>query len=200
MAACEIGAARHWNVYISYSASRSRHANAALLEERHYGKPPYQSSGSESLKCFAPKTSRRVEAPGAVFTLPLHGNVDPACTSGPWRRYHRSPFLLHAMGVPLPFHPPWPIIPSIYLFTGFCAAVLSFYERNSSLCTVEGPSLQIKTQSINTLPLGNWRPTNLYLKGICVICKAASVYVRVIHCSDRCRGLWDEPGLGAAVA
>lgn len=27
------------------------------------------------------------------------------------------------------------------------------------------------------LPLENWRPTNLYLKEICVICKAASVYV-----------------------
>lgn len=76
-----------------------------------------------------------------------------------------------------------------FFFTGFCGAVLSFYESNPGLCIVEGPSQQIKTKSINMLPLGNWRPTNLYLKGICVICKAASVYIRVIHCSDRCRGL-----------
>lgn len=36
MAAFEIGKARHWNVYISYSDRKSRHTNAALLEERHY--------------------------------------------------------------------------------------------------------------------------------------------------------------------
>lgn len=38
-----------------------------------------------------------------------------------------------------------------------------------------GPFTADKTQSINTLPLGYWQPTSLYLKGICVICKAASV-------------------------
>lgn len=194
MAAFEIGAARHWNVYISYSASRSRHANAALLEERHYGNLPIKAR-DQSLESVLP-LKWASQGSEAVFTLPLHGKVDPACMSGRGRRYDRSPFLLHATGALLPFHPPWPIIPFIYLFTWFCAAALSFYERNSSLCTVEGPSQQIKTQSINTLPLGNWRPTSLYLKGICVICKAASVCVRVIHCGDCCRGLWDEPGLG----
>lgn len=43
MAACEIGAARHSNVYISYSASRSRHTNVALLRERHYGNLPIKA-------------------------------------------------------------------------------------------------------------------------------------------------------------
>lgn len=102
------------------------------------------------------------------------------------------------MDAPLPFHSPHLIVSSMYLYTGFWAAVLSFYKKNSSLCTAEGPSLQIKTQSINTLPLRNWRPTSLHLKGMCVICKAALVCVWMIHCRDRCGGLWDEPGLGEA--
>lgn len=176
MAACEIGAARHSNVYISYSVSRSRHANAAPLEERHHGNP-LSKLGIRVFKGFRPQNEQASRGSEPVFTLPIHANVDPACMSGPGRRYHRSRFLLHARGVLWPFHPPWPIIPFIYLFTGFYAAVLSFYKWNSSLCKVEGPSQQIKTQSINMLPLGNWPPTSLYLKGMCVICKAASACV-----------------------
>ena len=148
-----------------------------LLWKKGIMETPLSKLGIRVFKGFHPQNEQASRGSEPVFTLPIHANMDPACMSGPGRRYHRSRFPLHARGVPRPFHPPWPIIPFIYLFTGFYAAVLSFYERNSSLCKVEGPSQQIKTQSINMLPLGNWPPTSLYLKGMCVICKAASVCV-----------------------
>ncbi|KAA8588594.1 hypothetical protein FQN60_009939 [Etheostoma spectabile] len=54
---------------------------------------------------------------------------------------------------------------------------LSFYERNSSLCTVEGPSQQIKNSKYKHAPIRELAANQPLPQRICVICKAASVYV-----------------------
>lgn len=51
-------------------------------------KPPYQSSGSESLKCFGLKMSRRAEDLGPCLHSLSTATWFPALTSGPGRRNH----------------------------------------------------------------------------------------------------------------
>lgn len=111
-------------------------------------KAPYQSSESEPLKCLGrPRIWGLCLHSFSTATWALRSRLAPAGDT------IEGPFLLHATGVPLHFHPPWPIIPFFYLFTGFCALTWSFYERNSNLYTVEGPSQQIKTQKYKQSPI-----------------------------------------------
>lgn len=147
-------------------------------------KPRYQSSASEPRECFASKTSSRAEA---VFTLSLCADADPR------RRYDHDKFFffscMQRAHCCLSTHV-HRLFSSFIYSEDFAPRYRAFNKRNSSLRMAEGPSLQIKTQSINTLPLGNWRPTNLYLKGICVICKAAlGLCVRMIHSPECGAGL-----------
>lgn len=57
-------------------------------------------------------------------------------------------------------------------------------EKFQPLHEAEDPSQPIKTQSINTLPLGNSQTSSPYLGVVCVICMLASVWLCVIHCRD----------------
>lgn len=57
MAAFEIGAARH--VYISYSACAAAVPKWCSLGRKVLWKTPYQSSGSQFLKYFAPKKGNK---------------------------------------------------------------------------------------------------------------------------------------------
>lgn len=115
---------------IEMSASVTQESRCSLGRKAVW-KPPYQSSGSETLKCFAPKMSKWDDAE-AVFTLQQSG-LCVCLVQG--RRYNRSVFLLHCC---LSTHLDW------------LTEVSTFYERNSSLCTV---LQQIKTQKYKHAPI-----------------------------------------------